>query len=293
MTALLHDSTRLPPFPAIVPEAIGPALDAVIAEHEATVTQLTASRPSRFAEAWLPLERSGTAIDALWSAVSHLQAVADTPELRAAHAAGQARLVEAMMAVQQNRDLHDLYAALAASPDFATLPLADRVAVERAIRDFALSGVALEPEARARFAAISVELSDLSNAFASAVLDATDAWTEHVADAALLAGLSDADIAMFAAAAQARGLDGWVVTLQQPSVTAVLTFAEDRALRERVYTAYGTRASDQGPDAGRFDNGDRIARILALRREAAGLLGFADPVEWSLATKMAPNAGEV
>lgn len=96
---------------------------------------------------------------------------------------------------------------------------------------------------------------------------------------------------MFADAAKARGLPGWVMTLQMPSVNAVLTFAEDRGLRERVYTASGTRASDQGPQAGQFDNSDRIAAILDLRREAARLLGFTDPVAWSLATKMAANAG--
>ncbi|USU04336.1 M3 family metallopeptidase [Sphingomonadaceae bacterium OTU29LAMAA1] len=293
MTDLLCDVTRLPPFAAIVPDAIAPALDAVLRAHEATVARLKQAQPTAFADAWLPLERSTTAIQALWSSVSHLHAVADTAELRAAHAAGEARLVAATMAVQQDRALYDVLAVLAASADFATLPLADRGAVEHAIRDFTLSGVALEPDARARFSTISVELSELSNGFASAVLDATEAWTEHVTDAGLLAGLSEADRAMLAAAARARGLDGWVVTLHQPSVAAVLTFAEDRGLRARVYEAFGTRASDRGPDAGRFDNSDRIARIVALRREAAGLLGFADPVEWSLATKMAPNAGEV
>lgn len=293
MPHILADATALPPFAAITPDAIGPAIDAVIADRDATVDHLLATSPTSFDDAWMPLERGEVAIGALWSAVSHLQAVADTPELRAAHAEGQAKLVEANMRVQQNRDLHDLFGNLAASADFATLPQADRVAVEQAIRNATLSGVALSPAGRARFAEISVELSALSNAFASAVLDATQAWSEHVTDEALLAGVSNGDKAMFAAAARARGLDGWLVTLQMPSVAAILTFAEDRDLRERVYTAFGTRASDQGPHAGQFDNSERIGRIVALRREGAKLLGFTDPVEWSLATKMAPNAGEV
>ncbi|KAK0331480.1 hypothetical protein LTR94_028762, partial [Friedmanniomyces endolithicus] len=203
------------------------------------------------------------------------------------------KLVEHAMAVAQNRDLYDVLTALEASPGFAALPQADRVAVEHAIRDFRLAGVALDDVGRARFAAISVELSALSTAFGSAVLDATQAWGEHVTDEARLAGIAAPDKAMFAAAAAAKGLDGWWVSLQQPSVNAVLTFAEDRALRAAVYRAFGTRASDQGPNAGEFDNGPRIARILELRHEAARLLGFADPVDWSLATKMAPNAGEV
>jgi oligopeptidase A len=289
----LLDLLALPRFAEITPDQIAPALDAAIADHEAVVAALTAERPSDFASAWLPYERAETALAAIWSAVSHLHGVADTPELRAAHAEGQKRLVENAMKVGQNRDLYEVLVALSVSPDFASLPEADRVAVEHAIRDFTLSGVALEPEAREHFKAISIELSTLSNEFGSAVLDATEAWSELVIDEADLAGVSDADKAMFADAAKAKGRDGWRVTLQQPSANAVLTFAENRELRARVYRASATRASDQGPNAGEFDNGPRIARILALRHEAAALLGFADPVAWSLATKMAPNAGEV
>lgn len=292
-TSPLSDPLALPDFTALTASAIAPALDAAIARHAEAVATVTRERPTTFERAWLPLERAEAAIDALWSAVSHLRGVADTPELRAAHAAGQEVLVQHMMAVAQDRDLYDVLTALQASPGFATLAQADRVAVEHAVRDFALAGVALEDDKRARFADVSVELSSLANDFGSALLDATDAWSLHLTDEARLAGIAAADRAMFAAAATAKGLDGWLVTLQQPSVNAVLTFAEDRALRADVYRAYGTRASDQGPNAGEYDNGPRIARILALRREAAALLGFADPVAWSLATKMAPNAGEV
>ncbi|MDR6788137.1 oligopeptidase A [Sphingomonas sp. BE138] len=293
MTDTLLDPLVLPDFTALTPEAIAPALDAAIARHAEAVATVTRDRPTTFGEAWLPLERAEAGVDALWSAVSHLRGVADTPELRAAHAAGQEKLVAHFMAVAQNRDLYDVLTALEASAGFADLPQADRVAVEHAVRDFRLAGVALDDEQRARFADVSVALSSLSTEFGSAVLDATDAWTLHITDVARLAGISAPDKAMFAAAAQAKGLDGWLVTLQQPSVNAVLTFAEDRDLRADVYRAYGTRASDQGPNAGDYDNGPRIARILDLRREAATLLGFTDPVALSLETKMAPNAGEV
>jgi oligopeptidase A len=293
MTDTLFDPQSLPRFTEITPEEIAPALDRAIADHEATVAAIVAARPTDFASAWLPLERADAAIGAIWSAVSHLHGVADTPELRAAHAAGQARLVENAMKVGQNRDLYDVLVGVSAAPGFAALPVADRVAVEHAIRDFTLSGVALDDDQRERFAAIAIELSALSNTFGSAVLDATDAWSELVTDAAVLAGIPDPARAMFRAAAEAKGQEGWLVTLQQPSVNAVMTFGEDRGLRRRVYTASGTRASDQGPHAGQFDNSPRIARILELRREAAALLGFPDPVAWSLATKMAPNAGEV
>ncbi|MEH3041569.1 MAG: M3 family metallopeptidase [Sphingomonas paucimobilis] len=287
-----HGLSALPDFAAITPDTIAPTLDALLAERDAVADAAKTAEPS-FAATWAPVERADVALDNFWSSVWHLHAVADTPELRAAHAAGQAVLTERGIAAQQDRAMFDTLRALAVTPDFARLEDADRVAVERSIRDRTLAGVALDDAARERFKDIATELSALQTEFASAVLDATDAWTLHVTDAARLAGLSEADRAMMAAAAEARGLTGWVVTLQQPSVVAVLTFAEDRSLRAEVYRAYGTRASDQGPDAGKFDNRPRIRRILELRQEAAGLLGFPDPVARSLSTKMAPDVGEV
>ncbi|MEP9401712.1 M3 family metallopeptidase [Sphingomonas sp. VNH70] len=284
--------SNLPDFAAITPDSIRPTLDALLAERDAAAEAAKAADPS-FAAIWTPIEAADVAIDDYWSSVWHLHAVADTPELRAAHAEGQAVLTERGVAAQQDRAMFDALRALEVTPDFATLPDADRVAVERSIRDRTLAGVALTEEARERFRAVATELSALSTAFASAVLDATDAWTLHITDESRLAGLPQADRTMMTDAAQARGLEGWLVTLQAPSVVAVLTFAEDRDLRAEVYRAYGTRASDQGPDAGRFDNGERIRRILTLRREAAELLGFPDPVARSLATKMAPDVGEV
>ncbi|HSS06486.1 MAG TPA: M3 family metallopeptidase, partial [Rhodanobacteraceae bacterium] len=129
--------------------------------------------------------------------------------------------------------------------------------------------------------------------FENAVLDATDAWSETIADASALAGIPESGRAVLRAYAEEKDIDGWLVTLKQPSVQAVLTYADDRALRERVYRAYQTRASDQGPDAGRFDNSARIDQIVALRHEAARLLGFQDSAEESLATKMAPSPDAV
>ncbi|MFD1033509.1 M3 family metallopeptidase [Sphingomonas hankookensis] len=293
MTNPLLDTLALPRFGEIKPDHVADALDRVLSDHQTVVAKIVETRPTSFDEAWMPLERADAAIGAVWSAVSHLHGVGDTPELRAAYAAGQKRLVENELQVMQNQALFEVLVALTATTGFAELAPADRAAVEHMVRDFTLSGVSLSVEDRARFAELAVELSQLSTAFGNAVLDATDAWSEQVEDECLLAGLSAADKAMFADAAKAKGLSGWLVTLQMPSVNAVLTFADDRGLRERVYTASGTRASDQGPHAGQFDNSSRIAEILARRREAARLLGFPDPVEWSLATKMAPNAGEV
>lgn len=290
----LLDPLSLPKFSALTPDSIGPSLEAVLSAYREAVDTVVARGSTRFQDTWLPIERAENALDALWSAVSQLKAVADTPELRSAHAAGQARLVEVTTSIMQNRDLYDLLVAMSATAEFEALPAADRVAIERRIREFKLNGVGLGPDPRARFARLSVELSKLSTEFANAVVDATDAWSEHVTDEMLLAGVPEPMKEMLAAAALAKGLkEGWLVTLQMPSVSAVLTFAENRAIRERVYAAFWTRASDQGPHARQFDNGPRIARLLELRREAATLLGFSDPVEHSLATKMAPCADEV
>ncbi|MCW0199444.1 M3 family metallopeptidase [Sphingopyxis sp.] len=292
MNAIL-EPLSLPPFSAITPASIEVALDAALTEYQAATDQVVDRRALGFDDIWMPVERAKNAVDALWSAVSHLKSVADNPELRAAHDMARARIVEATTRALQNRAYFDLLTAMAKTPGFATLDLADRVAIERRLRDCRLAGVALDTDARARFADISVELSQLSTAFGSAVVDATDAWSKQITDESELAGLPDAAKAMFRAAASAKGLDGWLITLQMPSVDAVLTFAENRDLRQTLYTAFGTRASDQGPHAGEYDNGPRMARILELRREAAGLLGFSDPVAWSLATKMAADSGEI
>jgi oligopeptidase A len=289
----LLDTVSLPRFAEISPSHIAPAIDFALAQYDDTVAKLIDDQPTSFETVWLPYERTDTALNTIWSAVSHLNGVADTPALRAAYVEGERRLVEHSVKVGQNRDLYDIFVKLSKSREFATLPDADRAAVEYAIREFTLAGVALEPKQREQFKAISVELCELSTQFGNAVLDATDAWSELVTDEIALTGVSDTDKAMFADAAKANGQDGWLVTLQQPSVNAILTFAENRDLRARVYRAFVTRASDEGPNAGQFDNTARITRILELRRQTASLLGFADPVEWSLTTKMAPNAGDV
>ena len=292
-TERLLDPADLPPFADIEPDDLLVALKSAIAGRAAVVDALVATRPADFANVWLPLERATTRLQALWSAVEHLHAVSDTPALRTAYAEGQRLLVEHEMIVGQNRDLYEVIAGVRRLPEFTTLPPADQACIDHSLRQFRLAGVALDPKDRQTFSDISIELSTLSTEFEAAVLDATDAWSELVDDEATLSGLSSADKAMLASAAASRDLKGWLVTLQQPSVNAILTFAEARALRERVYRAFGTRASDQGPHSGQFDNSRRIERILDLRHRAASLLGFANPVDWSLATKMASGAEEV
>jgi oligopeptidase A len=285
---LLGNGT-LPDFPAIRPEHIGPAIDAILADYRGAIAALTAEGAARdFDSVMLAQERLEQRLGRAWAPVGHLHAVADTPALREAYAAALEKITDFSSELGQNRDL---YAAVKAVADAAgsDLPRERGAALNHALRDFRLSGVALEEPARTRFRDIASELSRLTTEFSDAVLDASDAWQHHVTDERDLAGIPPSGRAVLRQYAREKDLDGYLVTLKQPSVQAVLTYADDRKLREKVYWAYQTRASDQGPDAGRFDNSARIEQIVARRHEAAQLLGFANAAEESLATKMADS----
>jgi len=290
---LLAD-TALPAFSAIRPEHIAPAVDAILADDRAAIDALAApGAPRDFTHVMLAQERLSQRLAHAWAPVSHLHAVADSPALREAYGPAEEKLADYGLEQGQNRALYAAVQAVADAPGFAALGRPERALVEHALRDFKLSGVALEEPARTRFREIGVELSRLSTEFSNAVLDATDAWHEHVTDERDLAGVPESGRAVLRQYAKEQELDGYLVTLKQPSVQAVLTYADNRSLRERVYWAYQTRASDQGPHAGKFDNSARIERIMALRHEAARLLGYANAAEESLVTKMAATPTEV
>ena len=290
---LLAD-TGLPRFSAIRPEHVEPAVDALLADYRARIDALLASNaPRDFASVLLLGEELEDRLNRVWAPVSHLHGVADSEELRKVYTAAQEKIVEHASELGQNRELYAAVNAVAGRAETADLPRAAHTLIEHELRDFRLSGVALEEPARTRFREIANELARLATEFEEAVLDATDAWSEPIASEAGLAGIPESGRAVLHAYAQEKGVDGWLVTLKQPSVQVVLTYADDRALRERVYRAYQTRASDQGPNAGEFDNSARIEQILALRHEAAQLLGFRDAAEESLSTKMAPSPDAV
>jgi oligopeptidase A len=289
---LLEDSA-LPHFAAIAPADVQPAVAAVLAEHRARIDELLAdTEPRTFASTMLPQEALEQRLEQVWSPVTHLHAVKDSEGLRAVYADAEEAISDYAAELGQNRGLYAAVKAVADGAEFSALPRAARTLVEHSLRDFRLSGVALEEPARTRFREISNALTRLATEFEEAVLDATQAWSETV-DEAALAGVPAAEREQLRQAAAEAGKEGFRVTLKQPSVQAILTFADNRGLRERVYTAFQTRASDQGPDAGRFDNSARIEQILALRHEAARLLGFANAAEESLATKMAATPARV
>ncbi len=294
MTNPLLTATDLPCFAAIQPEHVEPALDQVLAANRAELERLLAANTVYCWDNLIhPLEELDDRLNKAWSPVSHLQAVRDSESLRAAYNACLPKLSAYHSELGQHAGLHRAYRQIADGPEYARLDPAQRKVIDDALRDFRLSGIALPPEQQSRYKDIQQELASLSAKFSENVLDATQAWTKHLSDAAPLAGLPDSAQALARQAAQQRGLDGWLLTLELPSYLPVLNYADDRALRQELYDAYCTRASEQGPNAGQWDNGPVIERILALRHELARLLDFRDYAEYSLATKMADSPDQV
>ncbi len=282
-------ATGLPAFSAIRPEHVEPAIDAILADYRQAVDAITGTgTASDFEHVMLAQERLEQRLANAFAPVGHLHSVADTPALRKAYMAALEKITAFSSELGQNRALYEAVQRVADRAG-ADMPRERAAALEHALRDFRLSGVALEEPARSRFRAIANELSKLGTDFANAVLDATDAWQHHVTDERDLAGIPDSGRAVLRQYAREQDMDGFLITLKQPSVQAVMTYADDRKLREKVYWAYQTRASDQGPDAGRHDNSARIEKLMALRHEAARLLGFDNAAEESLATKMADS----
>ena len=280
-----------PAFSRVEARHVMPAVETALAAHKAAVQRAKTQAPTLEA-LMLDKARADFALGRVWAPVGHLSAVRDTPEMREAVSASEPLLVEHDLAEAQDAELFARLEALHAAADLPALPVALRRAAEHLIRDFRLRGVGLPEDKQARLRAVVGELSTLSTDFSNAVLDAVDAWTEVVTDPAIVAGIPAGDLSRMAAAAKAKELDGWLIDLRGPTVTAVLSHATDRGLRERVYAAFATRASEVGPNAGRFDNGPRIERIMALRLEAANLLGFPDAARFAMATKMVRDPAE-
>lgn len=236
-----------------------------------------------------PLEDMDDELERLWSPLSHLHAVVNSPELRASYEACLSQLSAYESAVGHNEAL---YAAVK-SLDKQALDQTQSKIVDDTLRDFMLSGVALSVEDKHRFEAISTRLSELSNQFENNVLDAVHAYQLHIIDEIRLNGLPEHALHNARELAEEKGLPGWMLTLEFPCYLAVVTYAEDRLLREELYKAFATRASDQGPSAGQFDNTALMNEMLALRHEKAQLLGFENYAELSIATKMADSTQAV
>ncbi|ANI30524.1 oligopeptidase A [Yersinia entomophaga] len=294
MTNPLLTPFSLPPFSAIRPEDIVPAVQSALDECRQSVERVVAQPgPFTWDNLCQPLAESDGRLSRIWSPVGHLNAVKNSPELRTAYEQSLPLLSEYGTWVGQHKGLYQAYVSLKEGPGFAELTPPQRKAVENALRDFQLSGIGLPEEQQKRYGEIVARLSELGSTYSNNVLDATMGWTKLITDEKELAGLPESALAAARAMAEAKELDGWLLTLDMPSYLPVMTYADNAALREEMYRAFATRASDQGPNAGKWDNSEIMAEILTLRHELAQLLGFESYADHSLATKMAEDPQQV
>ncbi|MBR9799373.1 oligopeptidase A [Cobetia sp. AM6] len=290
----LLERNTLPPFDTLKAEHVEDAISELLEHNQQEIERLIeATRDdTRWDNFAAPLEALGDRLSQAWSPVSHLNSTMNSPKLREAYQACLAKLSAYSTWVGQNSDLAAAYQRLADSDEFARLDEAQQKAITNSLRDFRLAGVDLPQDKKQRYGEIQARLSELSNTFSNHVLDATQAWHKDVGEEAL-AGVPESGLEALKANAEAKGLEGYRITLDFPSFFPVLSYADNRELREEVYTAFVTRASEKGPNAGEFDNGPVIEEILALRQELAALIGFDDYASLSLATKMADSPAQV
>lgn len=293
MSNPLLNNTGLPKFSQIQPEHVVPAIEQLIQQCRDTIEQVSQIDTPTWENFYLPQAITGDKLSRAWSPVGHLNAVKNSPELREAYQACLPMLSEYSTWVGQHQGLYQGYVKLKNSPEFATYSLAQKKAIENSLRDFELSGISLPADKQKRYGEISARLSELSSQFSNNVLDATMGWDIVIEDNADLKGLPESALEGAKLSAQSKEKSGYRFTLEFPSYLPVMTYCENRELRQKMYEAYNTRASDQGPNAGKWDNSAIMAETLELRLELAKLLGFESYAELSLATKMAENPTQV
>lgn len=294
MTNPLLAQNALPAFSQIKPEHVKPAVEKAIADCKAEIDNVLASNTSyTWDNLVAPVDEVDDVLGKLWSPVSHMNSVVNSDELRDAYESCLPLLSEYGTFVGQHQGLYQAYKQLADSEHYQTLDTAQRKVIDNALRDFKLSGIALNDEDKKRYGEIVTRLSELGSGFNNNLLDATQAFTVNITDEKELAGLPESALAAAQELAKATEQDGYLFTLDIPSYLPVMMYCDNGELREKLYRAYVTRASDQGPNAGEFDNSPIMAELLALRHELAQLLGFNNFAEQSLATKMANTTDEV
>ncbi|WP_303818480.1 oligopeptidase A [Actinobacillus minor] len=293
MSNPLLNYTGLPAFSQIKAEHIQPAVEAVIKECRETIEKVAQIENPTWENFYLPQAIAGDKFSRAWSPVSHLNGVKNSPELREAYQACLPLLSEYSTWAGQHQGLYQGYLKLKNSPEFATYSKAQQKTIENSLRDFELSGISLPADKQKRYGEVSARLSELGAEFSNNVLDATMGWDIIVTDETQLKGLPESALEAAKLSAQSKGKEGYRFTLEFPSYFPVLTYCENRELRAMVYKEYATRASDQGSNAGKWDNSANIDEKLKLRLEMAQLLGFATYADLSLATKMAENPQQV
>ena len=288
---LLHLGEE-PRFDQIKTEDIKPALQTAIAEAREQIAAIKAQTHTDWANTVEKLTDITERVGRIWSVVSHLNSVVDTPELRAVYNELMPEITIFFTEIGQDIELYNRFKIIKNSAEFDTLSPAQQTKLNHDLRDFVLSGAELPPEQQAELAQLQTEGAQLGAKFAQNVQDATDAFGIYFDDAAPLAGIPEDSLAMFAAAAQSEGKTGYKIGLQIPHYLAVIQYADNRELREQIYRAYVTRASELS-DEGKFDNTANVEQTLANALKTAKLLGFKNYAELSLATKMADTPEQV
>ncbi len=284
---------RLPRFDKIVLSEIPAKLDACLAEARNQIAHLLDQTEQEFDSSIVEkMNDVEEAIDHLWSPITHLNGVADTPELREIFPDCLAMVSAFYTELGQNRALFDRYVALHNHPEFETLNIERKRVITNAIRNFQHAGVDLNDNAREEFRALQAKLSDLGNQFERNLLDATESWHRDITDKQLLAGLPQSAIDLGRQAAKTANVDGWRFGLQMPSYLPIIRYADNRELRKQFYTAYSTRASEL-QNKGQYDNAPVISEILQARQALAQLHTRPHYADYALTTKMASNANEV
>jgi oligopeptidase A len=288
----LLELDSLPAFGRIEAAHALPALEQILAQNRARLAELTAQREPTFDSLVAPVEELAYRLSRVFSPIGHLNAVANSAELRQAYNDCLPLLTAYQSELGQNEALYAGYAYVL-EHEGAGLDASQRKAVENALRDFRLAGVALPADRKARYREVVQRLAQLATKFAENVLDAARAYTKSVADGSELAGLPASVVDLAAANAREANQAGWLFKLDQPTYMTIMTSAENRQLRHDIYEAWVTRASELGPTAGQFDNNPLIAEILPLRHELAVILGFKNFAEYALATRMAKSSKQV
>jgi len=292
MSNPLLDTSSLPRFDEIKPNHVVPAIAQLIASnHEQLNTLLAANPDPDFESLVAPIERMEHKLSRVWSPVTHLQSVLGSPDWREAFNQALPLLTEYSTEMSQNPLLQRAYAGVGKTLA-ADACESQRSAVDHALRDFHLAGVDLPDGDKQRFRNIMQDLAATQASFEHKVQDASDAWSLHIQNVDELVGVPQRTTDRAARDAAENNLDGWLLHLNYPTYDAIMTHAHDGQLREKLYRAWATRGSDQG-DNPEWDNSDNIVKILALRHEAANLIGFDDFAEYSLATKMAASNEQV
>ena len=285
-------------YSEVKPEHIAPAIEYLLKHaQDAVDVAVNANTVPSWDALAEPLEDATESLGRSWGVISHLNSVADTPELRAAYGAMLPKVTAFFSSLGQNLDLYKTFKELSKSPDFAKLSSAQKKVIENSLRDFRLGGAELSDADKPRFAQIQDEQATLGKAFSDHVLDATDGFVHLVTDKADLVGLPEDTVAAAADTAQQKNLQGWAFTLHFPSYYPVMQYSENRALRRLMYEAYVTRASELAPQYGKgkldWDNTKNMLEQLRLRDEEARMLGFKNYAALSLAPKMANSVEEV